>query len=69
MSRITVPPISVDFARKTITVTKAFIRKAKDPNDQAYRDLQKVKDENPDFVVQVREIKKSLNKETYRGLT
>ena len=56
--------INVDIIAKTITISKAFYKKASDPRTAEYRDLRTVIIENPTFEI----VFKTSNKKSYNGL-
>ena len=61
--------IKVDFYNNTIIITREFAKLASDVRSQEYSMLQKARNNNPEYSVKVRTIKKNPNKETYKGLT
>ncbi len=58
-----------DFVKNTIVASKAALRKASDPASKEYKELMAMMERQPTFRVVEREIKKSSNKTTYKGLT
>ena len=63
-------PIRVDIATRSITVmTKTFADKAFRFGTQEYEMLRAARNDYPDFVVKVRQIRKNSNQEHYKGLT
>ena len=59
----------VNFAENTIIATKTTLKQASVPNSPEYKALMKLMKQNPNFTVEVKEIKKAEGKETYEGLT
>lgn len=57
--------INVDIITKTITISKAFYKKASDPRTAEYRELRTAVIENADFRI----VFKTSDKKTYNGLT
>lgn len=57
----------IDFTTKTITITKAFVKEAQNPNSNEYSTLLKFKSDFPDFKIleQKSKSKKKSNKVTY----
>ena len=53
----------------TILMNSTFAKFAKNTLSAEYIHLQKVKQENPDYNLSVRQIKRKPNKHTYKGLT
>lgn len=60
--------IKIDFAGRKIVIAKKFSENASRVNTAEYHELQKVRNDYPDFVVTVRSIRKNENKESYLGL-
>lgn len=56
--------INVDIITKTITISKAFYKKASDPRTAEYRELRTAVIENADFRI----VFKTSDKKTYKGL-
>lgn len=56
--------INVDIITKTITISKAFYKKASDPRTAEYRELRTAVIENPTFEI----VFKTSDKKTYKGL-
>lgn len=50
-------------------INRVFERECRNPLSDEYKLLQRVRHENPDFVVRVKTIAKNDNKQTYAGLT
>ena len=61
--------IRVDVVTKKIYITAPFRRACANIESDEYTLLQVVKEENPNFAIEERTIKKNPNKESYRGLT
>ena len=53
----------------TILMNSTFAKMAKNTFSAEYVHLQKVKKENPDYILSVRQIKRKANKQSYKGLT
>ena len=62
-------PIKVNFANRTIVISKSFAVKASVVTSKEYRDLTDVQASYPEYQIVVREIKRNPNKETYPNLT
>ena len=60
---------SVDFANNTITLTKAFAQRAKNPSTAEFRELAKLHKNFPDFTITMRTAVVTADKETHDGLT
>lgn len=61
---------SIDIMSKTITLTKAFYKKAtSNIQSPEYAELKTLMAEFPEYKIQLREIKKNTGKTTYRNLT
>ena len=58
-------PIKVNFANGTIVISKSFSVKASVVGTKEYLALTDVQNSYPDYQIEVREIKKNSNKETY----
>ena len=52
-----------------IELNKTFAKMVENPFSEEYAFLQKIRQDYPDYKVRVREIKKNLSKESYKGLT
>lgn len=61
--------IKVDFANKRIIMDRAFAKSCADPGSDEYAQLQRVRQDYPNFTVSTRTCKKNENKESYKGLT
>ena len=59
----------VNFLNNTITITKKFAKAASVLNSSEYNTLMLLKRDNPDFRIELREIKKKEGKKAYRNLT
>lgn len=59
----------VKYAEGVIEVNTTFAKMMQNPLSKEYALLQKVKMENPGFVVQTRKINTNPKKDTYKGLT
>lgn len=59
----------VNFLNNTITITKKFAKAASVLGSSEYNTLMMLKKDNPDFTIELREIKKKEGKKTYRHLT
>ena len=60
---------TVDFANNTITLTKAFAQRAKNPSSTEFRELAKLHKNLPDFTITMRTAVITAEKETHGGLT
>ena len=60
---------SIDFANNTITLTKAFAQRAKNPSTTEFRELAKLHKNFPDFTITMRTAVITADKETHGGLT
>lgn len=58
----------IDFAKKTITATKATLKRASVFNSPEYKELMELMKQMPDFTITEKKIKKSASKKTYEGL-
>ena len=58
-----------DFDTMTIILTKKFAKAASILNTPEYTALIQIRRENPDFTIELREIKKKEGKKSYRNLT
>lgn len=56
--------IKIDFAGRKIVIAKKFSENASRVNTAEYHELQKVRNDYPDFDVKVRSIRKNENKES-----
>ena len=61
-------PLTIDFAKNRIVMTRAFARKASDPSTKEYRELKDTMEKFPTFSVEHHTIKKCSGKESYKGL-
>ncbi len=61
--------IRINFGEKTITLARAFAKKAAIMGSTEYNELLTVKEDFPDYTIKTRKISRNPNKETYRGLT
>lgn len=61
--------LHINLVEKTITMTKAFERKANVYGSKEYEELSEVLTKHPTFDVQIRKIKSNPNKKTYKYLT
>ena len=61
-------PLTIDFAKNRIVMTRAFARKASDPSTKEYRELKDTMETFPTFSVEHHTIKKCSGKESYKGL-
>ena len=61
--------LKIDYENGTITMGAAFSKKCTNPDNKEYAELQRVRQENPDYNLIVRHIKKNTKKESYAGLT
>lgn len=62
-------PIKVDFANRRIVISKSFAIKAAVVNSKEYIALTEVQESYPDYKIEIRQIKRNPQKETYPGLT
>ena len=60
---------AVDFAEKTITATKATMKKTSIPNSAEYKALMKLMKQHPTFEITEKHIQTNGNKRVYNGLT
>ena len=60
---------TIDFANNTITLTKAFAQRAKNPSSTEFRELAKLHKDLPDFTITMRTAVITAEKETHGGLT
>ena len=60
---------SINFAENTITLTKAFAQRAKNPSTNEFGELAKLHKNLPDFTITMRTAVITVEKETYDGLT
>ena len=56
---------TVDFANNTITLTKAFAQRAKNPSSTEFRELAKLHKNLPDFTITMRTAVITAEKETH----
>ena len=61
-------PLTIDFAKNRIVMTRAFAKKASDPSTKEYRELKETMATFPLFTVENHTIKKNSRKESYKGL-
>ena len=61
--------IKVDFANKRIIMDREYAKNCMNPGSTEYNQLQRVRQDYPDFTVSTRTCKKNENKESYKGLT
>ena len=54
-------PIKINFAAKTITLSKKFADAASKVGTEEYRQLQNVREDYPSFEIAVKQIKKNSN--------
>lgn len=59
----------IDFINSKIILTKKFAKAASILNSPEYTALIQIRRENPDFTIELREIKKKEGKKSYRNLT
>ena len=59
----------IDFINSKIILTKKFAKAAGILNTPEYIALMQIRRENPDFTIELREIKKKEGKKSYRNLT
>ena len=59
----------IDFINAKIILTKKFAKAASILNTPEYTTLMQLRRENPDFTIELREIKKKEGKKSYRNLT
>ena len=60
---------SIDFANKTITLTKAYAKKANTPGTKEFKELAALHKNYPDFDIVMRTATVSEDKEKHNGLT
>ena len=60
---------SINFAENTITLTKAFAQRAKNPSSAEFRELAKLHKNFPDFTITMRTAVITADKETHGGLS
>ena len=58
----------IDFSKKTITATKATLKRASVFNSPEYKELMELVNQLPDFAIVEKKVKKSEGKKTYEGL-
>ena len=61
--------IRVDFAKKRIVMDRAFAKNCANPASDEYTQLQRVRQDYPNFTVSTRTCKSNPEKESYKGLT
>jgi len=61
--------IRVDFQKKSIIMDRTFAKNCADPASEEYAQLQRVRQDYPNYTVSTRTCKKNENKESYKGLT
>ena len=61
--------IRVDFAKKRIVMDRAFAKNCANPASDEYIQLQRVRQDYPNFTVSTRTCKPNPEKESYKGLT
>lgn len=61
--------IKINFAARTLILSKKFADAASKVGSAEYYELQNVRNDYPTFEIAVRQIKKNDGKETYQGLT
>ena len=61
--------IRVDFAKKRIVMDRAFAKNCANPAIDEYTQLQRVRQDYPNFTVSTRTCKSNPEKESYKGLT
>ena len=61
--------IRVDFAKKRIVMDRAFAKNCANPASEEYIQLQRVRQDYPNFTVSTRTCKPNPEKESYKGLT
>ncbi len=61
--------IRVDFAKKRIVMDRAFAKNCANPASDEYIQLQRVRQDYPNFTVSTRTCKSNPEKESYKGLT
>ena len=60
---------TIDFANNTITLTKAFAQRAKNPSSAEFRELAKLHKNFADFTITMRTAVITADKETHNGLS
>ena len=60
---------SINFAENTITLTKAFAQRAKNPSTAEFRELAKLHKNFPDFTITMRTAVITADKNVHDGLT
>lgn len=61
--------IVVDYAKSSIILSSAFVKKAFTPGTAEYQQLMAVRHDFPDFRIVTRQFKTNTKQEHYRGLT
>ena len=61
--------LRIDFKNKSIIMDRTFAKNCTNPNSEEYAQLQRVRQDYPDYMVSTRTCKKNENKESYKGLT
>lgn len=61
--------IKVIYTKGIIEINRVFEKECRNPLSDEYKILQKVRQENTEFVVQIKTISRNNNKKTYEGLT
>ena len=59
----------INFIEGKIILTKKFYKSASTLNTPEYKELMTLRNENPGFTIELREIKKKEGKQSYRNLT
>lgn len=62
-------PIKVDFENKKIVISKSYAIKAASVGAKEYVALTEVQESYPEYTIEIRQIKRNPQKETYPGLT
>ena len=61
--------LRVDFRKRSIIMDRTFAKNCADPCSEEYAQLQRVRQDYPNFTVSTRTCKKNASKESYKGLT
>ena len=61
--------LKIDFETKQIIMDRTFAKNCSDTRSEEYAQLQRVREDYPEYKVATRHIKKNTKKETYAGLT
>ena len=61
--------LRMDYEKERIMMSRDFAKAAQSPDTAEYRELQKVKENFPNYTLEVRSIKTNSEKESYKGLT